>query len=54
MSVDRAIETAIASVEMDGYQIDERSRIWCTKLLNHEITFEQYLELIKKKAGVLA
>lgn len=54
MSVEKAIETAVASVEMEGYQIDEQSRIWCKKLLNNEITFEQYFKLIKEKAEVLA
>lgn len=49
MSVDRAIETAVASVEMEGYQIDEQSRIWCKEFLEKEITFEQYIELIKQK-----
>ena len=54
MSVEKAIESAVVSVEMEGCQIDEQSRIWCKKLLEKEITFEQYIELIKQKAGVLA
>lgn len=54
MSVDKAIDTAVVSVEMEGYHIDEQSKIWCRKFLDKEITFEQYLELIKQKAGVHA
>lgn len=49
MSVEKAIENAVVSVKMEGCQIDERSRIWCKKLFEKVITFEQYLELIKQK-----
>lgn len=47
MSVEKAIESAVVSVEMEGYQIDEQSKIWCKEFLEKEITFEQYIELIK-------
>ena len=49
---DKAIENAAASVEMEGYQIDEQSKEWCKKLLLNEITMEEYIELVKLKAGV--
>ena len=32
-SYDMAIENAVASVEMEGYQIDGQSKEWCKKLL---------------------
>lgn len=51
---DKAIENAVASVEMEGYQIDEQSKEWCKKLLLNEITMEEYIELVKLKAGVTA
>lgn len=53
-SCDKAIENAVASVEMEGYQIDEQSKEWCKKLLLNEITMEEYIELVKLKAGVTA
>lgn len=53
-SYDKAIENAVASVEMEGYQIDEQSKEWCKKLLLNEITMEEYIELVKLKAGVTA
>lgn len=53
-SYDKAIENAAASVEMEGYQIDEQSKEWCKKLLLNEITMEEYIELVKLKAGVTA
>lgn len=49
-SYDKAIENAVASVEMEGYRIDEQSKEWCKKLLLNEITMEEYIELIKNKS----
>ena len=53
-SYDKAIENAVASVEMEGYQIDEQSKEWCKKLLLNEITMDEYIEFVKLKAGVTA
>ena len=53
-SYDKAIENAVAAVEMEGCQIDEQSKEWCKKLLLNEITMEEYIELVKLKAGVTA
>ena len=53
-SYDKAIENAVESVEMEGCQIDEQSKEWCKKLLLNEITMEEYIELVKLKAGVTA
>ena len=46
MSNDKAIENAIASVRMEGYQIDNECVQWCKKLLENEINMEQYIALI--------
>ena len=53
-SYDKAIENAVESVEMEGCQIDEQSKELCKKLLLNEITMEEYIELVKLKAGVTA
>jgi hypothetical protein len=53
-SYDKAIENAVASVETEGCQIDEQSKEWCKKLLLNEITMEEYIVLVKLKAGVTA
>ena len=53
-SYDKAIENAVAPVEMEGCQIDEQSKEWCKKLLLNEITMEEYIVLVKLKAGVTA
>ncbi len=52
MSIDKAIENAVASVEMEGFSIDEQSKDLCKKLLNNEISMEQYISLIKQSVGV--
>ena len=52
MSVDKAMDNAAFSVEMEGYHIDAQSREWCRQLLSKEITMEQYIDLIQQKAGM--
>lgn len=54
MSIENAIKNAAASVEMEGYHIDEQSKIWCRQLLRNEISMEEYIELVKIKAGVIS
>ena len=51
-TIEKAIKNAAASVEMEGYRIDEQSKEWRRQLLRKEITMEEYISLIKKKAGV--
>lgn len=53
MSIDKAIENAVASVKMEGYQIDNDCVQWCKKLLEKEINMEQYITLVKQKSGVV-
>ena len=52
MSIDKAIENAVASVEMEGFSVDEHSKDLSRKLLNNEISMEQYISLIKQSVGV--
>jgi hypothetical protein len=51
-SLEKSINNAAASVEMEGYHIDEQSRNWCKQLLLKEITMKEYINLVKQKAGV--
>ena len=53
-TVEKTVANAAASVEMEGYHVDAECRDWCRRLLLGEITFDQYLALAKKKAGVSA
>lgn len=53
-SVDRSVANAAASVEMEGYTIDEECRDWCRMVLLNQMSKEDYLHLLLKKAGVTA
>ena len=53
MSIDRAIKNAAASIEMEGYMIDEQCKDWCHKLLNYEITMDEYIKLVKEQVGII-
>lgn len=52
MSTEKAIENAVASVKMEGYQLDSECILWCRKLLENEIDMEQYITFVKQKSGV--
>ena len=52
MSIDKAIENSAASVEMEGYHIDEQCKDWCRKLLQGEITMDEYIVLVKQRVGI--
>lgn len=54
VSIEKAIEIAAASVEMEGFKIDEKSREWCQLFLQREISIEQYILLTKDKIEVPA
>ena len=47
MTVERAMDIAAASLEMEGLHVDERCREWCKKVINGEITMEEYIELVE-------
>ncbi len=51
-TIDKSIANAVASVEMEGFHIDEQSKIWCKQLLLKEITMEEYIDLVTRKVGV--
>lgn len=53
-ALNKSIENAAASVEMEGFHIDEQSKLWCKQLLLKQITIEEYISLIKQKAGISA
>ena len=52
MSIEKAIANATASIEMEGFQINEQCKEWCRKLLQGELTMEEYIVLVKQLAGV--
>lgn len=50
-AISKSIANAAASVEMEGFHVDDKCREWCRKLLMGEISFEQYLAYAKEKVG---
>ena len=54
MSIEKSIKNAIASIEMEGYQLDSECVVLCKKLLEKEIDMEQYIALVKEKIGIIA
>lgn len=50
--IEKEINNACASVEIEGFTIDEQCKDWCMQLLKKEITFSEYIMLVKKKSGV--
>ncbi len=52
--IERCIKNATFSLEMEGFSVDEQTKEWCRRLLNKEITMEEYLTMAKAKAGVTA
>lgn len=51
-NIAKAINNAAASVEMEGYHIDEQSIAWCKQLINKKISMSEYISLVKQKARV--
>ena len=52
--IEKAINNAAHSSEMEGYTINDTVKEWCRKLLKKEITMEEYISFIKSRAGVSA
>jgi len=50
-AVNKSIANAVASVEIEGFQVDDARWEWCRKLLMKGISFEQYLAYAKRKVG---
>ncbi len=47
-TVNKPIANTAASMEMEGFHVDDECRAWCRKLLLKEISFEQYLAYAKE------
>lgn len=45
-SIKKVLDNTEASINMEGLYVSQTCKELCEKLLNNEITFEQYLEQI--------
>ncbi len=52
MSVDKAINNAAASLEMEGLYVSDELKALFIKKLNKEITMEEYIKLAMDLKGV--
>lgn len=52
MSVDKAINNATASLEMEGLYVSDELKALFIKKLNKEITMEEYIKLAMDLKGV--
>ncbi len=51
--IEQSIKNASASLLMEGFIVDEQAKAWCKRLLSGQITIEEYISLVKEKAGVM-
>ncbi len=42
-AIEKSIRTAVASLEMEGFEVDPECMALCQKMLSGEITTEEYL-----------
>ena len=49
MTPERAVDNAIASIKMEGFEVTEEHRELILKLLSGEITTDDAFEILKKK-----
>lgn len=54
MTIDKSIKNAVASLKMEGYQIDDDSIKHCKELLENNITWEEYMDIVKQKIKTIS
>ena len=52
--IEKAINNAVFSADMEGYVIDDTAKELCRKLLKKEITMEEYISFVKSSAELTA
>lgn len=45
-SLKKVMDNAEASINMEGFRVSEYCKELCEKLMNNEITFEEYLQKV--------
>jgi len=50
-SIDRSIQTAEVSLQMEGYTVSDTCKALCRKMLSGEITLEEYLRQVTGKGN---
>lgn len=52
MSSEQAVENAVSSLEMEGFEISEELKKLCLKKINNEITMAEYIKSAMELKGV--
>ena len=52
MTTDKAVKNAVISLGMEGFRIDDDTILMCRKLLENEITWEQYMDFVMQNASI--
>lgn len=52
MSINTAINSASASLEMEGFVVSDELKQLCARKINNEISMEEYIKLAMKLKGV--
>lgn len=52
MSIDKKLESAVASIEMEGFHVRNEYKEWCMEYMRNEITMEEYMHRLKELVGV--
>lgn len=50
--IEKAINNAAASVEMEGFYVDEECKEWCREYLRDEITMDEYMKRLLEKVWI--
>ena len=48
MAIDKAIENAAASIEMEGFHVRNEYKEWCMQYMRNEITMEELNEKLEE------
>ena len=54
VTAERAVDNAVASVEMEGFRISEEAKALCMQVLNGQMDKDTYIALAMQRAGVAA
>ena len=54
MTIDKSIKNAVASLQMEGYHIEDDSIKHCKELLENKITWEEYMDIVKQKIKTIS
>lgn len=52
MTIENMLDSAVASIEMEGFHIKNEYKEWCLQYMRNEITMEQYIQLVLEDVNI--